>query len=183
MCLSTGNRQRKGDKTECGAQIKQGAATVFVGVGTAQYLNVAEEFSWWQKAILVAVEFLVPPSRGLLKGFGKLFTRLGRRALLKGARIGALKTARAIKNMRVHPSCAAAAFKNNTGFRRYQEAMKRFFKGDPIDVVTGEVFEQRTDIELGQTLPLKLVRTFVHNYEGQGLTGKTRPTVSAKWHS
>ncbi|ENR1369131.1 PAAR/RHS domain-containing protein [Escherichia albertii] len=165
---------RKGDKTECGAQIKQGAATVFVGVGTAQYLNVAEEFSWWQKAILVAVEFLVPPSRGLLKGFGKLFTRLGRRALLKGARIGALKTARAIKNMRVHPSCAAAAFKNNTGFRRYQEAMKRFFKGDPIDVVTGEVFEQRTDIELGQTLPLKLVRTFVHNYEGQGLTGKNQ---------
>lgn len=163
---------RKGDKTECGAQIKQGASTVFIGVGTAQYLNVAEEFSWWQKAILIAVEFLVPPGRGFLKGMGKLFTRLGRRALLKGARIGALKAARAVRKMRVHPSCAAAAFKNNTGFKRFQESTKRFFRGDPIDVVTGEVFEQRTDIELGQTLPLRLNRTFVHDYEGNGLTGR-----------
>ncbi|EPD6619746.1 PAAR domain-containing protein, partial [Salmonella enterica subsp. enterica] len=163
---------RKGDKTECGAQIKQGASTVFIGVGTAQYLNVAEEFSWWQRAILIAVEFLVPPGRGFLKGLGKLFTRLGRRALLKGARIGALKAARAVRKMRVHPSCAAAAFKNNTGFKRFQESVKKFFKGDPIDVVTGEVFEQRTDIELGQTLPLRLSRTFVHDYGGHGLTGR-----------
>ncbi|WP_332009648.1 DUF6531 domain-containing protein, partial [Photorhabdus akhurstii] len=38
--------------------------------------------------------------------------------------------------------------------KRYREATKKFFTGDPIDVTTGQLFDQRTDITLGQTLPL-----------------------------
>lgn len=160
---------RKGDKIECGATIKQGAKTVFIGVEGATYLNVAEEFSWWQKAIFIAVEFLIPPSRGMVKGFGKLFTRAGRKALVKGAKIGALKTAR---NVRRNSGCARHAFKNNTGFKRFSESTKKFFKGDPIDVVTGRVMEQRTDFELGQTIPLFFTRTFVADYVGKGIVAK-----------
>ncbi|MFG1174160.1 PAAR domain-containing protein, partial [Erwiniaceae bacterium CAU 1747] len=162
---------RKGDKTECGATIRQGAKTVFIGVEGATYLNVASEFAWWQKAIFIAVEFLIPPSRGMMKGFGKLFTRTGRQALTRGARAGALK---AVTNVRRNIGCAYHAFKNKTGFKRYAESVKKFFAGDPIDVVTGSVMEQRTDFELGQTLPLRLTRTFVADYPGTGIVARNQ---------
>ncbi|MBQ4778855.1 PAAR domain-containing protein, partial [Pectobacterium versatile] len=56
---------RIGDKTVCGATIKDGASTVFFGSGQATVLEIQDEFSGWQKALLIAVEFLVPPTRGL----------------------------------------------------------------------------------------------------------------------
>ncbi|WP_445375859.1 PAAR domain-containing protein [Photorhabdus tasmaniensis] len=77
---------RVDDKLVCGATIKAGAKTVFIGSGQGTYLAVAEEFSAWQRAILMAVEFLVPPSRGAIKGLGKLFTKTGRQAVLNGAK-------------------------------------------------------------------------------------------------
>ncbi|WP_338156721.1 PAAR domain-containing protein, partial [Xenorhabdus bovienii] len=88
---------RVGDKLVCGAAIKGGASKVFIGSGQGTYLDIEEEFSGWQRALLVAVEFLVPPTRGLIKGVGKLLTKTGRQAVLAGAKLGAKKAGNVLK--------------------------------------------------------------------------------------
>uniref|UniRef100_UPI000A326751 PAAR domain-containing protein n=1 Tax=Xenorhabdus beddingii TaxID=40578 RepID=UPI000A326751 len=83
---------RVDDKLVCGAVIKGGASTVFIGSGQGSYLKVEEEFSLLERALLVAVEYLVPPTRGGLKAAGKLFSQKGRQVLTRAA----LKDARAL---------------------------------------------------------------------------------------
>ncbi|NPE61488.1 type IV secretion protein Rhs, partial [Dickeya dadantii] len=155
------------DKTVCGATLKEGASTVFFGSGQGTYLDIADEFSWWEKALLIAVEFLVPPSRGMLKGLGKLFTRNGLKSVLKGAKAGALFITKVPGKM----GCAARAFKANKGMARFKEAAKAF-KKDPVYLASGEVIESRTDIELGQTLPLVFERTYRSASPHTGLLGR-----------
>ncbi|MGM3162299.1 RHS repeat-associated core domain-containing protein [Dickeya undicola] len=154
------------DKTVCGATLKEGASTVFFGSGQGTYLEIADEFSWWEKALLIAVEFLVPPSRGMLKGLGKLFTRNGLKSALKGAKAGALLITKVPGKM----GCAARAFKANKGMARIKEAVKAF-KKDPVYIASGEVIESRTDIELGQTLPLVFERAYRSASAHTGLLG------------
>ncbi|MGI5227111.1 DUF6531 domain-containing protein [Actinoallomurus sp. CA-142502] len=50
---------------------------------------------------------------------------------------------------------------------------KRTVTKDPIDVATGEVVLQQTDVELAGVLPLTLVRTHVSSYRSGGLFGPT----------
>ncbi|MBD2812701.1 PAAR domain-containing protein, partial [Xenorhabdus sp. Vera] len=104
---------RVGDKLVCGAAIKGGASKVFIGSGQGTYLDIEEEFSGWQRALLVAVEFLVPPTRGLIKGVGKLLTKTGRQAVLAGAKLGAKKAGNVLKGKTL--VCAKTAFKANKG--------------------------------------------------------------------
>ncbi|PHM59281.1 RHS repeat-associated core domain-containing protein [Xenorhabdus sp. KK7.4] len=250
---------REGDKLVCGATIKGGASTVLIGSGQGTYIEVEEEFSPWQRALLVAVEFIVPPQRGLLKAGLKLMTKGGRKALFrlavkeakntvrdakavvagaklaaknakawaqkavknpkwaaqsaaKGAKAGAKVAASAAKNhvkqvaanaknrvkqagnrisnagrsmkngsakvlngTKKGATTAGKSVKNNLseryqsarrgynetqGAKRYLEATKRFFCKDPIDVTTGMLFDQRIDIELGQTIPLTFMRSW-----------------------
>ncbi|ROP59946.1 RHS repeat-associated protein [Enterobacter sp. BIGb0383] len=158
---------RVDDQAVCGATIKEGAATVFFGAGQQKCLDVADEFSWWEKALLIAVEFLVPPSRGLFKGLGKLFIK-GPRAVVKGARAGATFIARRAAQK---AKCASKAFMKNKGLARVKEAAKAF-KKDPVYIASGEVIEQRIDFELGQTLPLVFERTYRTGSAHQGLPGK-----------
>ncbi|ANI28418.1 type IV secretion protein Rhs [Yersinia entomophaga] len=155
---------RVGDKLTCGPTIKSGASTVFIGSGQGGYLEVAEEFSMLEKAILVAVEFLVPPSKGLLTGTAKLFTKAGSKAAAKGAIMGAKQAAKICAGKTL--SCVTAAFKSHKGIARFTEAGKKFVKGDPIDVVTGQLVEQRTDLMLGQTLSLAFTRTWAEGCFG-----------------
>ncbi|MCT8346900.1 PAAR domain-containing protein, partial [Photorhabdus temperata] len=157
---------RVDDKLACGATIKAGAKTVFIGSGRGTYLEVAEEFSAWERAILIAVEFLVPPSRGAIKGIGKLFTKAGQ-GVLKGVVAGAKHAWKIISGGTF--SCAKKVFKETQGVKRYWESAKKFCVGDPIDVTTGQLFDQRTDITLGQTLPLVFLRNWVPG--DQGLLG------------
>ncbi|MBE8596495.1 RHS repeat-associated core domain-containing protein [Xenorhabdus sp. BG5] len=152
------------DKLECGSTIKGGASKVFIGSGQGTYLEIQEEFPLWQRALLVAVEFLVPPSRGAAKGFAKLFTKSGRKAILDGAQTGAKKAIKIVGGKNI--SCAKNAFKENKGLKRYTESTKKFFTGDPIDVTTGSLFDRRTDIELGQTVPLQFTRSWSPGYRG-----------------
>ncbi|WP_275385827.1 PAAR domain-containing protein [Xenorhabdus bovienii] len=154
---------RVGDKLVCGAAIKGGASKVFIGSGQGTYLEIEEEFSGWQRALLVAVEFLVPPTRGLIKGVGKLLTKTGRQAVLAGAKLGAKKAAHALKGRVL---CAKAAFKANKGVKRFTQATKKFFTGDPIDVTTGSLFDQRTELELGQTMSLTFTRSWSPGLRG-----------------
>ena len=113
---------RVGDKVTCGGTIKEGARSVYVGSGQGSYLDIAEEFSWWEKAILIAVEFLIPPSRGMIKGLGKLFTKAGRAAVVSGAKMGARQAGRIVTGKTFH--CATGAFKGNKGLKRFTEAGK-----------------------------------------------------------
>ncbi|WP_445373793.1 RHS repeat-associated core domain-containing protein [Photorhabdus tasmaniensis] len=155
---------RVDDKLVCGATIKAGAKTVFIGSGQGTYLAVAEEFSAWQRAMLMAVEFLVPPSRRAIKGLGKLFTKTGRQAVLNGAKAGARHVGKIVSGKTF--CCAKTAFKETQGVRRYRDSTKKFFTGDPIDVTTGQLFDQRTDITLGQTLPLVFLRSWAPGEQG-----------------
>ncbi|MGM3169505.1 DUF6531 domain-containing protein, partial [Dickeya chrysanthemi] len=155
------------DKTVCGATIKEGASTVFFGSGQGTYLEIADEFSWWEKALLIAVEFLVPPSRGMLKGLGKLFIR-GPKAVLRGSRAGAKWIAGRLADK---SSCASKAFKASSGLTRAKAAVKAFLK-DPVYIASGEVIESRTDIALGQTLPLVFERTYRSASGHVGLLGR-----------
>ncbi|AKH63848.1 hypothetical protein VY86_11400 [Photorhabdus thracensis] len=112
---------RVDDKLACGATIKAGAKTVFIGSGRGTYLEVAEEISAWERAILIAVEFLVPPSRGSIKGIGKLFTKAGQ-GVLKGVVAGAKHAWKIISGGTF--SCAKKVFKETQGVKRYWESAK-----------------------------------------------------------
>ncbi|MDE1488280.1 DUF6531 domain-containing protein [Xenorhabdus bovienii] len=83
---------------------------------------------------------------------------------MNGARVGAAKARQSVPNAKTGCSkrvgCAKRAFHETKGAKRYWEAAKRFFKSDPIDVTTGAVFAQHTEIELGQTLPLTFMRSW-----------------------
>ncbi|MDF2403340.1 type IV secretion protein Rhs [Aeromonas sp. 5HA1] len=158
---------RVDDQTACGATIKEGASTVFFGSGQGTYAEIADEFSWWEKGLLIAVEFLVPPSRGMFKGIGKLFTK-GPRAVLRGALVGAKVAVRKFKRTALR--CMSQGFKNNKGLARFKEAAKGFLK-DPVYIPSGEVIESRLDIALGQTLPLCFERTYRTASAHTGLLG------------
>ncbi|WP_080765690.1 AHH domain-containing protein [Pectobacterium brasiliense] len=158
---------RVGDKTVCGATIKDGASTVFFGSGQATVLEIQDEFSGWQKALLIAVEFLVPPTRGLFRGLGKLFFR-GPKAAMKGLGAGALWAG---KRLRQKTRCATRAFKANKGRARVTQAAKAF-KKDPVYIASGEVIESRIDLELGQTIPLVFERTYRTASSHVGLLGR-----------
>ncbi|ROH76386.1 MULTISPECIES: RHS repeat-associated core domain-containing protein [Lonsdalea] len=153
------------DKTVCGGTLKEGASTVYFGAGQQTLLDIQDEFSWWEKAILIAVEFLVPPSRGLFKGLGRLLTHP--RAALRGMYAGALMTARELKRI---AGCASRAFRDSKGLARVKESVRAFLK-DPVYIASGDVIESRQDIALGQTLPLVFERTYRSASSHTGLLG------------
>ncbi|WP_143529793.1 DUF6531 domain-containing protein, partial [Rodentibacter rarus] len=66
-------------------------------------------------------------------------------------------------------------FPQNSGIHRFNPAKDKITKGDPIDVFSGQVVEQRTDFILGQTIPLAFTRTWVRSKEtdfADGLCGR-----------
>ncbi|MDK9431098.1 PAAR domain-containing protein [Gallibacterium anatis] len=89
---------RKGDKTECSATIAEGSPNVFFGSGQGTYVDMKPEFTGFQRALLFAVEFVVPPTALFGKGIGKAFTQTGRTLATRGAHVGAAIASRA-KNL------------------------------------------------------------------------------------
>lgn len=65
------------DRVECGAPLKEGVISVWIGGPTDTVLDVAHEFNWFQRAVLFAAELLIPPTGGLRKllrvNFSKLY--------------------------------------------------------------------------------------------------------------
>ncbi|MDO4431159.1 MAG: PAAR domain-containing protein [Lonepinella koalarum] len=222
---------RKGDKTECSAIIAEGSTDVFIGSGQGTYVEMKPEFNGFQRALLFAVEFIIPPTALFSKGIGKGLAKIGKTLATKGPRAGAALAAkmagRAAKGIAKNAmnkarnaakaakaaakgvakgakaaakglkavgqglgkgvkqagniargktlGCAKCAFKENTGIERFLEAGKRFVKGDPIDVLTGQIVEQRVDFTLGQTIPLSFIRTWARHKDTQqteGLCGR-----------
>ncbi|TNH06585.1 DUF6531 domain-containing protein [Testudinibacter sp. TR-2022] len=66
-------------------------------------------------------------------------------------------------------------FPQNAGLKRFILAKDKLVRGDPIDVLTGYLVEQRTDFTLGQTLPLHFTRTWARHKaadHADGLCGR-----------
>ncbi|MFU2078356.1 RHS repeat-associated core domain-containing protein [Avibacterium endocarditidis] len=69
----------------------------------------------------------------------------------------------------------SCAFPQNNGVHRFIPTKDKTPKGDPIDVLSGQVVEQRTDFILGQTIPLSFTRTWARSKEtdfADGLCGR-----------
>ena len=174
---------RKGDGTKCSAKISDGSPNVYIGSGQGTYAEMEPEFNKLQRLALIAVEFVVPPTAAAGKGLLKVFKAGFKAIATKGPKAAAAmlakkaarslnpKNASAIKNF----GCAKQAFKNNKGLKRFTEGGKKWVKGDPIDVLTGQVVEQRIDFTLGQTIPLSFIRTWARSKEDRfadGLCGR-----------
>jgi len=198
------------DKVACGAALKQGVDTVKMGGETVEMVPVADEFSWWQKGILVAVDFLIPPSNCLKQGLRKLPGALlksgknlgnllktggkglasasksaGRylakqskaayNAVMAGVRKGAQMAAQGLKELRSQLGKLKGALKSLWAGACGKCKPKRKASGskggdskpdvnascrDPIDTSTGAVVDERVDLEIGQTLVFRLVRSY-----------------------
>ncbi|WP_424410582.1 PAAR domain-containing protein [Pasteurella sp. PK-2025] len=97
------NIARKGDKTTCGAIIQTGSPNVFIGLGKAQVAKIADDLSFVEKTLLVAVDMGFPPSKKTMKnGLGKI--RLGIDEFSKGIKKSIVKS----KNTKVK----GGAYKN-----------------------------------------------------------------------
>ncbi|WP_424405489.1 PAAR domain-containing protein [Pasteurella sp. PK-2025] len=97
------NVARKGDKTTCGAIIQNGSPNVVIGSGKAQLAKIADDLSFVEKTLLVAVDMGFPPSKKTMKnGLGKI--RLGIDEFSKGIKKSIVKS----KNTKVK----GGAYKN-----------------------------------------------------------------------
>ena len=75
---------RIGDKTACDGTIQQGVSDVFIGSGQATVVEITpDEFPLWQRAILFAVDYLIPPTGLLVKGSIKGGIKLAAKSIAK----------------------------------------------------------------------------------------------------
>ncbi|EOS92585.1 YD repeat-containing protein [Erwinia tracheiphila PSU-1] len=171
---------RKDDKLECSAIIKTGSENVFIGGGQLTCLDIDAEFPPWMRKVLGVINiasYLLPPSSlgqklagRLAGGVSKLLGRLPR---LRGALLGAQRALAAVRNGPSKVATHVANFarpigeKARNGFAR----VKRWIF-DPVDIATGAYTEMRTDIRLGQTLPLEFIRYYDSTESHAGLLGK-----------
>ena len=170
---------RKGDGTKCSAKISGGSPNVSIGSGQGTYAEMESEFNLAQTALVFIIESGGVPTRGG-KGLLKALKTAGKNIVTKGPRVGATLAKKAIRSFKKIPAiknfgCAKQAFKNNKGLKRFTEGGKKWVKGDPIDVLTGQVVEQRVDFTLGQTIPLSFIRTWARSKEDRfadGLCGR-----------
>ena len=187
---------RVDDKSACGATFKQGCTTVIAGTGQATVVEIEEELPRWQRALIIGVEFLMPPSKGLVKrlgqaisrgvrnlpkalsGFGRNMARSGSMGSMlrgAGARIGgAWKGALA-------GVCAIgrAKYDDFTARVRCSKCAKgpfSWFKkalfGDPIDAATGAVVDQREDFAIGNSLVIRFERHYNSQLNTSGWLGR-----------
>ena len=86
---------RKGDKTECSATIAEGSPNVFFGSGQGTYVDMKPEFTGFQRALLIGIEFIIPPTMLISKGIGKSVAQAGKSLAMRGAYVGATVAGRA----------------------------------------------------------------------------------------
>ncbi|HEY8375550.1 MAG TPA: PAAR domain-containing protein, partial [Nannocystis sp.] len=186
------------DKTACGAALKQGCDSVLIGGPPIAMVPIENEFSLAERALLVAVEFLIPPSRCLTQGARKLVSG---GAKLAGTAFKAAKSM-IMNGIRKGPQLikqGMSALKNQVA--RLKGALKGIWAGscskkcspdprkpsdkpgtnkpdlkscknDPIDTSTGAVVDYRVDFELGRSLRIQFVRSYDSGRETAGMLGR-----------
>ncbi|MDQ2706944.1 MAG: DUF6531 domain-containing protein [Actinomycetota bacterium] len=108
---------------------------------------------------------LIPGGRGVVS-----LAKLGRGA------VGMAKVLRADGGKFAVAALRGASKAGNAirGLRKDAVALlKKVFKGDPVDVATGEMVQQQTDLELPGALPLILNRTHLSSYRAGRWFGPT----------
>ena len=163
-------------KLECGARIRTGAADVLVGGPTARVVTVWDAEEWVEKGleVLGLIAFLtaggiafaggaaafagfVLVTGGINAGMGALHQwgeslGPGYGDILEGAGTLALLGMGSMERVR---SLAGLEFQ----------------VGEPVNPVTGDYFDQRTDLHLPGVLPLTLLRTYAGKDRLEGLLG------------
>ncbi len=189
---------RVDDLVACGAPIKQGKGTVLVGGPTGRVVDVANEFSLLERALLVGVEFLIPPTNCIKQGLknlpaalvkgGKGLAKLAKQAgpalsngLRKGTKLAREaadaaknKLSQAMKSIR-GGACSTPPNKNrtNSGNKNGTKASdSKCQSGCPVDTSTGAVVEERLDLVIGASLPFQLTRSYDSQRESAGLLGR-----------
>ncbi len=185
-------------KTACGAPIKQGAKTVYIGGNTTTVMDIADEFSFWEKALIMGVEFLIPPTRGLFKAITKapkmLATKLPGvvKAAMKGARnafrskMGKLSGKTFKSALKKGKGALKSALAGLCGLKKGRKSPKRSNAknpgnnktpinckiGNPVDPIKGDVIKDVVDFTLGQSIPLSLKRYYRSSNKKIGLFGQ-----------
>ena len=185
------------DKTACGAPIKQGAKTVYIGGNTTTVMDIADEFSFWEKALIIGVEFLIPPSRGFFTAIAKapkiLLSKAPMviKAVMKGARnafrsgAGKLSGKVFTTALRKGKGALKSALAGLCGLKNKKPPKRSNSKnpannktpitckiGNPVDPIKGDVIKEVTDFTLGQTIPLSLTRSYRSSNKSIGLFGQ-----------
>jgi Domain of unknown function (DUF6531) len=145
-------------------------AWVIVGIAVLVLADTIRKYAQG-KATLWQVAFAaldcIPITKGLTSlGRLKDLYKLGGLRAIGGAGLAAARGRLGSIANGVRGAIKPAALRSGlTNFRQNAVAMmKRVTTGDPIDVATGEMVQQQTDVELPGLLPLTLVRTHVSGY-------------------
>lgn len=188
------------DRVACGATLKQGVETVLIGGPPVAMVEIANEFSLLERGLLIAAEFLIPPTKGMFQGLRKLPELLGKgKNAIKNAFIGAKNMI--LAGVKKGPQLISKARNAiSSGLSKLKGALKNVFGGScnnckpdsrkasdtpgtnqkdfkceggcPVDTSTGAVVETRLDFELGHTLRLRCLRVYDGQREFSGLLGR-----------
>lgn len=186
-------------KTACGATLKQGEGSVLIGgPKTPPLVEIGSEFSLLERALLVGVEFLIPPSRGFLKGLKNLPKYLGK---AKNATVQLLGKAKnlIVNGLKKGPQLLARARNALTkGWNSFKGALRGILGGkcstckdksrsdggdggchsggckggDPIDLASGAVVETRHDFTLGHHFCVDFLRAYDGARDHHGELGR-----------
>lgn len=173
-------------KIACGATLKQGEGRVLIGGPLERVVDVANEFSLLERALLIGVEFLIPPSRGFLKSLKnapKLLSK-GKNAAVNLFKAGKNLILSGIKQGPKLLSKAKSAI--TKGWSKLKGALKGIIGGScknckdkgrgdggndgkhsgcttegcPVDVASGAVVENRLDFTLGHHFRVEFLRAY-----------------------
>lgn len=128
---------RVDDKTACDGKIAEGFATVKIGKEPGTYVEIGSEVPWWLE---VGV---------MLLGFPELILQAGKLAI-RGVKLLKEGGLTFLKNI---PS------KLKGSVSRIKEILKYCIK-DPVDVATGDVVDETTDLSLPGMIPVTWKRSY-----------------------
>ena len=180
---------RQGDKLVCGADIKQGWATVRIGGGTVRVLPIHDNEAWLHD-ILCKVALASLAAAALLLGGGYLAGAICGAAVLEAVGVGVAffagnellgEIGDALgpgwrDTLQGAFGVGASMFAGYAGLRSIETG--RPLIGEPVDAVTGEVCMWKTDFELPGALPLTLKRSYASGSLHNGCFG---PRWSSTW--
>ena len=177
---------RKGDLTACSAKVSTGSANVFIGGPTVQTRAIdAEVPEWLEKTIkyvgIASMLILLPVAPGLILG-GLVGSVIGSWGMSKlgGALFG--EGSKKQRAMGIVGGVLGGIVGGGVGSRVQGAAASRlcgtsydrvgkFYGGEPVDILTGEVFTDEIDFELPWRVPLAWRRFYSSQRQSSGALG------------
>lgn len=177
---------RKGERTACDAKVSTGSGDVFIGGPSVQTRPIDSEVPGWVDDLILytgiaSALILLPLAPGAIIGglVGGTLLGMGGSALggaifgegskgqrlmgLAGSLLGGGIGARAGAGMQ---KGLASRLCNTRGDR-----LGKFYGGEPVDVITGEVFTDEVDFELPWRIPVTWRRFYSSQRQRRGIVG------------